>query len=248
MYRLFNLIMMYQKVSIFATLMFWAMMVTPSVAWAQYKATGKASFYAEKFHGRLTASGEVFHRDSMTCAHKNLPFNTLLEVTNLRNGEKTVVRVNDRGPFKAGRIIDLAPAAARKLGMEGAGVTEVKVKAIGKWQPGQKKPNASSSGETASKPKPKVDFYRIAVDRQAPIGFGVQVGSFKQLKSLLNTLEDLRNQGYDDIYSQVTLLEEEETFYRVMIGRFEQREQAEKYQKYLENEGLKGFVKAYENL
>lgn len=221
----------------------------PYHSWAQYKATGKASFYADKFHGRLTASGEVFHQDSLTCAHKNLPFNTLLQVVNLRNGKKVVVRVNDRGPFKAGRIIDLSKAAARTLDMEGAGVTEVRVEAIGRWEPGKARPGSGTSSSKGVKDDATVvDFYRISVDREAPIGYGVQVGSFKKLKYLLRTLEDLRNQGYDDIYSQVTLLQDEETFYRVMLGRFERREQADKYQKYLEKRGLQGFVKAYEDL
>lgn len=91
---------------------------------------GKASYYAGKFHGRRTSSGEIFHKDSMTCAHRTLPFGTMLRVRNVSNGREVVVRVTDRGPFAAGRIVDLSLGAARRLGMVSAGVTGVEVEVI----------------------------------------------------------------------------------------------------------------------
>ncbi len=78
---------------------------------------GKASYYANEFVGQRTASGEVFTLNELTCAHRTLPFGTMLKVKNLDNGSEVVVRVNDRGPFIPGRIIDLSYAAAKKLGI-----------------------------------------------------------------------------------------------------------------------------------
>jgi rare lipoprotein A len=86
---------------------------------------GKASFYAQKFHGRKTASGERLHLDSLTCAHRTYPFGTKLKVYNPANGRSVVVRVTDRGPFVRGRIIDLSWRAAKELGIIAQGVATV---------------------------------------------------------------------------------------------------------------------------
>lgn len=90
--------------------------------------SGKASYYADKFQGRRTASGDIFRQRRMTAAHKTLPFGTKVKVTNLSNGRTIKVRINDRGPFVAGRIIDLSKKAARKLGMLNAGVANVQIR------------------------------------------------------------------------------------------------------------------------
>ena len=86
---------------------------------------GKASFYAKKFHGRMTASGERLHKDSLTCAHRSYPFGTLLKVSNPANGRSVLVRVTDRGPFVRVRIIDLSWRAAKELDIIGKGVAVV---------------------------------------------------------------------------------------------------------------------------
>ena len=98
-------------------------------AWAQTQ-TGKASYYSKKWTGRRTASGERVHHDSLTCAHRTYPFGTLLRVTNQRNGLQVVVRVNDRGPFGRGRIVDLSWGAAKAIGMLAAGVVSVTVERV----------------------------------------------------------------------------------------------------------------------
>ena len=92
---------------------------------------GLASWYAGKFQGRRTASGEIFDTRLMTAAHRTLAFGTLVRVRNLDNGREVVVRVNDRGPFVEGRIIDLSRAAAEAIGMTGSGVTRVSVEVVG---------------------------------------------------------------------------------------------------------------------
>lgn len=89
--------------------------------------TGKASYYGKKWNGRKTASGEVFNTDSLTCAHKTLPFGTMLKVTNQKNGKSVIVRVTDRGPYIEGRIIDLSLAAATQIDMVHSGVAPVEI-------------------------------------------------------------------------------------------------------------------------
>ena len=95
-------------------------------------AVGQASYYGSKFHGRPTASGERFDNGKLTAAHRTLPFGTKVRVTNLDNGRSVVVRVNDRGPFVRGRIIDLSQAAARRIDMDRAGVARVRLQPAGR--------------------------------------------------------------------------------------------------------------------
>ncbi|MFN8354366.1 MAG: septal ring lytic transglycosylase RlpA family protein [Spirosomataceae bacterium] len=102
-------------------------------AWAQSPGDeyyGKASFYHRKFNYRTTSAGEVFHNDDYMAAHRTLPFGTLIEITNLANKQTAIVRVNDRGPFAKDRLVDISQAAARDLGMMGAGVADVKIKVL----------------------------------------------------------------------------------------------------------------------
>jgi rare lipoprotein A len=98
---------------------------------AGYSATGYASWYGRKFHGRLTSSGEPFDMYQLTAAHRSLPIPTFARVTNLENGKTTVVRINDRGPFHDNRIIDLSYAAAVKLGFAARGTARVRVEVVG---------------------------------------------------------------------------------------------------------------------
>jgi len=91
---------------------------------------GESSYYADKFHGRKTANGEIFDMYKKTAAHKTLPFNTMLEVTNLENNQSVVVRVNDRGPFIGNRILDLSYGAAKEIDMISSGVVKVKIKIL----------------------------------------------------------------------------------------------------------------------
>jgi rare lipoprotein A len=91
---------------------------------------GIASMYASRFVGRTTASGEVLDQHRFTAAHRKLPFGTKLVVTNKRNGRSVIVIVNDRGPHRKGRIIDLSPAAAQQLGMKRAGLVPVEIRLV----------------------------------------------------------------------------------------------------------------------
>ena len=94
--------------------------------------TGVASYYGERFRGRATASGEKYDPDKLTAAHPSLPFGTRVRVTNLKNGRSVVVRINDRGPYRPGRIIDLSARAAREIGLLADGIAKVVVQVVGK--------------------------------------------------------------------------------------------------------------------
>ncbi len=94
--------------------------------------TGVASYYGDRFRGRATASGEKFDPDKLTAAHPSHPFGTRVRVTNLKNGRSVVVRINDRGPYKPGRIIDLSTRAAKEIGLLTDGITKVLVQVVGK--------------------------------------------------------------------------------------------------------------------
>ena len=107
-----------------------ALLLLPLGAEELLTAETYASYYGEAFNGRPTSSGEIFDMNAYTAAHKTLPFGTFLEVTNLENGKKVVVRVNDRGPFVPNREIDLSKAAAKSLGMISRGITRVSIKRV----------------------------------------------------------------------------------------------------------------------
>jgi rare lipoprotein A len=91
---------------------------------------GKASWYGREQHGHMTASGERFNMNALTAAHRTLRMNTRVRVINLRNGRSVIVRINDRGPYGRGRIIDVSAAAARQLDMMGAGVVPVRIEVL----------------------------------------------------------------------------------------------------------------------
>lgn len=117
------------KVSAYIIALLATFCISPCCAQKQH---GKASYYSKKSTGARTASGQRLHHDSLTCAHRDFPFGTLLKVTNLSNDKSVIVKVIDRGPFGRGRIIDLSWAAAKEIGMIAQGVTTVKVEQVEK--------------------------------------------------------------------------------------------------------------------
>ena len=141
------------------------------------KETGQASWYGHPYHGRRTSSGEIYDMDQMTAAHLRLPFGTWVRVTNLQNGRRADVRVNDRGPFVKNRIIDLSRAAARRIEMIGPGTARVQLEVIALpgTQPGQ--PTRAESGCNENP------------------AYGVQVGSFS-VRENAESLRDKMNAAY----------------------------------------------------
>ncbi|REG82600.1 septal ring lytic transglycosylase RlpA family protein [Marinomonas pollencensis] len=95
-----------------------------------YEESGEASYYAAKYQGRQTASGERFNQNALTAAHKRLPFGSRVKVTNIANGKSVIVRINDRGPFVRGRIIDLSKSAFQRIGNTRHGVIDVEIRVL----------------------------------------------------------------------------------------------------------------------
>ena len=108
----------------------WLGMSCNSDMWAQHLMKGKASYYADFMHGRKCANGSIYNKNDFTCAHRTLPFGTVLKVTNLNNGLSTMVTVTDRGPYSKGRVIDLTRAAAQEIKMIASGVVPVMLEVI----------------------------------------------------------------------------------------------------------------------
>jgi len=102
----------------------------PDAPASDYRERGQASYYADKYQSKKTASGERYDRSALTAAHRKLPFGTRVKVTNLRNNKSVVVRVNDRGPFVKGRVIDLSRAAFERIGSTRSGVIDVTVEVV----------------------------------------------------------------------------------------------------------------------
>jgi rare lipoprotein A len=98
--------------------------------WIGYTESGKASYYAMKFQSKKTASGELFDKAKKTAAHKKLPFGTKVRVTNVKNRKSVTVKINDRGPFVRGRIVDLSSSAFSRIADLGAGIIEVKIEVV----------------------------------------------------------------------------------------------------------------------
>ena len=107
----------------------------PSVEHPMFSQTGFASWYGKTHNGRLTANGERFDMGAMTAAHRDLPFNSVVRVTNVQTGETVKLRINDRGPYEHGRIIDLSAAAAAQLGIAEAGTALVRIEVFASDQP-----------------------------------------------------------------------------------------------------------------
>lgn len=177
-----------------------------------FQQTGIASWYGKKFHGHLTSNGETYDMYGMTAAHKNLPLPSYVKVTNLKNQKTAIVRVNDRGPFHQGRIIDLSYSAAHKLGMLKTGTAQVKVEVI--------KPETSASIAKQKKISPKIAI----TDKKTPLlesPLPQEKQQFIQVFATRNPLlaKNTAN-ALNSLYQMPVSLPEEKGLYRVQIGPF----------------------------
>ena len=178
-----------------------------------YSQIGVASWYGVDEDGGKTASGEHFSKNSYTAAHQTLPIGTMVRVVNLENGRDVIVKINDRGPFKKGRVMDLSYAAAKSIEMLGKGTAKVRVEVI-------------------SVPGRKRDYFDAK--------YTVQVGSFKDEQDALSLQEQL-NDSLSDVRVERTDLEGG-IYYRIRIGRFSQRGDAEELAGRLRRSGYTGSV------
>lgn len=212
------------KKSLFIALIF--VLTVPVFSLTVYKESVTASFYAEDFHGKRTSNGEKFNMNDLTCAHKALPFDTILKVTNLANGKTVQVRVNDRGPFVVGREIDLSKAAAKQLNMIGSGTTKVKLeivkmgantklsqdtaasakKIMAKLQ--GNKASAAKTASTKTKADSTTNTTTPAAKKTQPLEDGtfwdIQVGAFSSKENATNRAKALSDAGFKNIVFQTT--------------------------------------------
>ena len=205
--------------------------------------TGKASFYADKFEGIPTASGEKYHHNKLTAAHKTLPFGTRVRVTNLANNQSVEVVINDRGPYVENRIVDLSKSAAEKLGFVNQGLADIKLEVID-----------AGDGKT-SDPMKTVDhvlveekeFYDFEISRLKPKGFGVQIGTYQELVNLMRLSENLKNSYKKQVTVQVKILKGVK-YYGLILGQFPSRVKAEQFRVELQKKFPDAFIVEYDRM
>jgi rare lipoprotein A len=181
-----------------------------------FKERGLASWYGKDFHGKKTANGEIYDMYAMTAAHKTLPLGTRVKVTNASNNREIFVRVNDRGPFVKGRIIDLSYTAAEKLDIIGPGTAPVIVEAV------------------AAPPGAQYAHANVYFSGN----FTIQVGAFADVNNARNLANEL-DRTYKNVSIQQALVDGR-TFHRVRVGRCNSLEQAAAYEKALVEAGFGG--------
>jgi rare lipoprotein A len=184
---------------------------------------GLASWYGHPYHGRRTASGEVYDMHRMTAAHRTLPFGTWIEVENLTNGRAVEVRVNDRGPFVDGRVVDVSRAAAVKVDGIAAGVFPARLRVIP--APG-----------AATAPSP------AAAEAPAPGGYSVQVGAFADEERAARVQRALAEAGVE---AAVQRVDGERVLYRVRTAAFASRDEARAHAERLVGLGYSPIVVAW---
>ena len=202
--------------------------------------TGKASFYADKFEGRPTASGEKYKHSKLTAAHKTLPFGTKVLVTNTANNKTVEVVINDRGPYVDGRVIDLSKSAAATLDFINQGLAEVSISVIdagdGKGS-NQVKPISNVSVE-------EKEYYDFEISRLQPSGFGVQIGTYQELVNLMRLADNLKNSYKKKVTVQVKILNGVK-FYSLIVGQFSTRNKADNFLTGLKKKFPDAFIVEY---
>lgn len=192
---------------------------------------GIASWYGTKFHGRRTSSGEPYDMYKMTAAHKSLPIPSYAEVTNLENGRKIVVRINDRGPFKEGRIIDLSYVAAIKLGIDQKGTGQVEMRTI-TFDPPNRGVIALAAPQATPAEISRIEPLESSTRQQTFL----QVGSFSEQQNMQRMVDRLNGASIKNI--RVYSPDSDNTNYRVRIGPLANRNIAEQLANELTNKGF----------
>jgi rare lipoprotein A len=205
--------------------------------------TGKASFYADKFEGHPTASGEKYKHSKLTAAHKTLPFGTKVRVTNVANNETVEVIINDRGPYVDGRVIDLSKSAAEKLGYINNGLADVKVEVIDAG-------NGKGGGQVVPIDKVVVEekeFYDFEINRLSPKGFGVQIGTYQELVNLMRLSDNLKNSYRKKVTVQVKVVNGIK-YYSLILGQFSTRNKADNFLGQVKKKFPDAFISEYAKL
>jgi len=189
-----------------------------------FEQTGIASWYGRDFHGKKTSNGESYNMHAMTAAHKTLPMNTILLVKNLENGREAVVRVNDRGPFVRGRIIDLSYAAAKKLGYAAKGTARVRITAL---------------AEAERRPTAKLATIRLRRHPDFDRGeFFIQIGAFRNRKNAARLKDRMLSWGKKAVVRKGELAGR--PIYRVQVRAGKSLKKARHLERALEHAGFPG--------
>lgn len=207
----------------------------PTVVKVGEKASGIASWYGPDFHGKKTSNGEIYNMHAFTAAHKTLPMNTMLRVTNLKNNRQVVVRVNDRGPFVSNRIIDLSRSAANKIDMIGAGTAPVMLEVIGfnaKINTGFNQGLSTGTVKNQTKPTPVLEKTEVSTQNDEVIGgeFMVQIGSFSTINGAKNYQAQHKNVGgYQSIVREFNV--SGRRIFKVFVTGFRSEDEARDFAK-----------------
>ena len=178
---------------------------------------GVASWYGTDFHGRSTASGEKYNMYNLTAAHKTLPLNTLIKVTNIKNNKTVTVRVNDRGPFVKKRQLDLSYGAAKKLGIIDQGITDIKIKVLSTHI--KKRKNVIGGIKTQSF---KRKFFKNQNGK-----IQVQIASFSSKERTVNFIKTRNLKRFSPKVFKV--VRERKTLYKVVVNKFKTHKEAKKF-------------------
>lgn len=236
---LFLLIKLYNMRKTAFSIVF-ALLTTSLLAQTQ---AGKASFYADKFEGRPTASGEKYKHNKLTAAHKTLPFGTKVRVTNTTNNQSVEVVINDRGPYVDGRVIDLSKSAAEKLGFVNLGLADVKIEVVD-----------AGDGKTSDAPRPigqvsveEKEFYDFEVERNKPTGFGVQIATYQELVNLMRLTDNLKKSYQKKVIVQVKVLNGVK-YYGLILGQFSTRAKADGFRAQVKGKFPDAFIVEFNRL
>lgn len=202
---------------------------------------GMASYYADKFEGHITASGEIFQQSKLTAAHPDLPFGTFVKITNLENGNSVVVVINDRGPYIGNRIIDISKKAAIKLDFVDKGLSEVMLEVL-EQSGGTEAINKKS--ENKNDIKKDDEYYRIQVSKYMPGGFGIQIASYVEIANLVRIANNI-NSSINNVLTIQVVNNQNSKAYRLIIGNFKSKQEAEKYKSTLQKEFPGCFVTGF---
>ncbi|MGE0078483.1 MAG: septal ring lytic transglycosylase RlpA family protein [Bacteroidales bacterium] len=232
------------------------LLVQTTLAQVGFKQEGMASYYADDFEGKTTASGERFSHKKATCAHMSIPFGALVKITNLENNQTVIVRVNDRGPFVPDRIIDVSQSVAQRLGILGKGAVKVSLEVVDNSGFSIQKEDSTKQSEqivdnTEKKEQPKVEkvtstenktvekiegkpeevksdceLFSVKIESIELKGFSIQIGSYKELANILRVAADVQKATKNDTKIQVVSVNGEKV-YRLMVGLFSSRTEAD---------------------
>lgn len=249
---------------------FLLVLVSAAPLQAQFAETGYATYYADYLEGRPTAYGDTYQGDQFTAAHPKHPINTLLKITRIDDGRSVTVRINDKGPFKTGYIVDLSAVAGKYIGLDLDGKAKVRVEVVGYSDrnpvPKDYIPQVDMIAEGYSSPTSygegglPTSYRTKGVDSGSPAsynpaepirrlrdnigGYGIQLASYTNIANAERQVRSLQAQGIKDIYiKEKPSSYSDEIMYKIIIARFADKEQAEQQLKFLRRQkSLNGFV------